>query len=47
MGIRSGILIGIVLLLTIRVLFIVMDYFKINLQRISLGGFDYFLRDAG
>ncbi|MEP7729320.1 efflux RND transporter permease subunit [Marinomonas primoryensis] len=38
MGIRSGILIGIVLLLTILGTFIVMDYFKINLQRISLGG---------
>jgi multidrug efflux pump subunit AcrB len=31
-------LIGIVLLLTILGTFIVMDYFKINLQRISLGG---------
>ena len=38
MGIRSGILIGIILLLTILGTFIVMDYFKINLQRISLGG---------
>ncbi|WP_394181007.1 efflux RND transporter permease subunit [Marinomonas posidonica] len=38
MGIRSGILIGIVLLLTILGTFIVMDYFQINLQRISLGG---------
>lgn len=38
MGIRSGILIGIILLLTILGTFIVMDYFDINLQRISLGG---------
>jgi len=38
MGIRSGILIGIILLLSILGTFIVMDYFKINLQRISLGG---------
>lgn len=38
MGIRSGILIGIILLLTILGTFIVMDYFKISLQRISLGG---------
>ncbi|MEO9653834.1 efflux RND transporter permease subunit [Marinomonas sp.] len=38
MGIRSGILIGLILLLTILGTFIVMDYFKINLQRISLGG---------
>jgi multidrug efflux pump subunit AcrB len=38
MGIRSGILIGIILLLTILGTFIVMDYFHINLQRISLGG---------
>ncbi|MCV2401879.1 efflux RND transporter permease subunit [Marinomonas sp. C2222] len=38
MGVRSGILIGLILLLTILGTFIVMDYFKINLQRISLGG---------
>ena len=38
MGIRSGILIGLILLLTILGTFIVMDYFHINLQRISLGG---------
>lgn len=38
MGIRSGILIGIILLLTILGTFILMDYFEINLQRISLGG---------
>ncbi|WP_369919570.1 efflux RND transporter permease subunit [Marinomonas polaris] len=38
MGIRSGVLIGIILLLTILGTFIVMDYFHINLQRISLGG---------
>lgn len=38
MGIRSGILIGLILLLTILGTFIVMDYFNINLQRISLGG---------
>ncbi|GAB3486321.1 efflux RND transporter permease subunit [Marinomonas epiphytica] len=38
MGIRSGILIGLILLLTILGTFIVMDYFSINLQRISLGG---------
>ena len=38
MGIRSGLLIGLILLLTILGTFIVMDYFSINLQRISLGG---------
>ncbi len=38
MGIRSGILIGLILLLTILGTFIVMDYMAINLQRISLGG---------
>ncbi|TPE48226.1 efflux RND transporter permease subunit [Maribrevibacterium harenarium] len=38
MGVRSGILIGLVLLLTILGTFIVMDYFNIDLQRISLGG---------
>ncbi|MFT2111249.1 efflux RND transporter permease subunit [Marinomonas sp. 2405UD68-3] len=38
MGIKSGILIGLILLLTILGTFIVMDYFSINLQRISLGG---------
>ncbi|RDL44125.1 AcrB/AcrD/AcrF family protein [Marinomonas piezotolerans] len=38
MGVRSGILIGLILLLTILGTFIVMDYFNINLQRISLGG---------
>lgn len=38
MGIKSGILIGLILLLTILGTFIVMDYFAINLQRISLGG---------
>ncbi|MFT2097422.1 efflux RND transporter permease subunit [Marinomonas sp. 2405UD66-6] len=38
MGVRSGILIGLILLLTILGTFIVMDYFSINLQRISLGG---------
>jgi len=38
MGVKSGILIGLILLLTILGTFIVMDYFSINLQRISLGG---------
>ncbi|ADZ92659.1 AcrB/AcrD/AcrF family protein [Marinomonas mediterranea] len=38
MGIYSGILIGLILLLTILGTFIVMNYFGINLQRISLGG---------
>ena len=38
MGIKSGLLIGLILLLTILGTFIVMDYFSINLQRISLGG---------
>lgn len=38
MGVRSGILIGLILLLTILGTFIVMEYFNINLQRISLGG---------
>lgn len=38
MGVRSGILIGLILLLTILGTFIVMDYLSINLQRISLGG---------
>ena len=38
MGIKSGILIGLILLLTILGTFIVMEYFAINLQRISLGG---------
>ena len=38
MGVRSGILIGLILLLTILGTFIVMQYMQINLQRISLGG---------
>lgn len=38
MGVRSGILIGLILLLTILGTFIVMQYMGINLQRISLGG---------
>lgn len=38
MGVRSGILIGLILLLTILGTFIVMEYMEINLQRISLGG---------
>ncbi|OOV87476.1 efflux RND transporter permease subunit [Oceanospirillum linum] len=38
MGVRSGILIGLILLLTILGTFIVMQYLGINLQRISLGG---------
>lgn len=38
MGLKSGILIGLILLLTILGTFIVMDYFNIDLQRISLGG---------
>lgn len=38
MGLRSGVLIGLILLLTILGTFIVMQYLGINLQRISLGG---------
>ncbi|MBB1489097.1 efflux RND transporter permease subunit [Oceanospirillum sediminis] len=38
MGLRSGVLIGLILLLTIMGTFIVMQYTGINLQRISLGG---------
>ncbi|OPX55101.1 Multidrug efflux pump subunit AcrB [Oceanospirillum multiglobuliferum] len=38
MGVRSGVLIGLILLLTILGTFIVMQYLGINLQRISLGG---------
>ncbi len=38
MGLKSGVLIGLILLLTILGTFIVMDYFNIDLQRISLGG---------
>ncbi len=38
MGVRSGVLIGLILLLTILGTFIVMQYMGINLQRVSLGG---------
>ncbi|TXZ33054.1 efflux RND transporter permease subunit VexK [Vibrio cholerae] len=37
MGLRSGLLIGLILLLTLLGTFIFMQYFKIDLQRISLG----------
>ncbi|KZX69729.1 multidrug transporter AcrB [Vibrio sp. HI00D65] len=37
MGLRSGLLIGLILLLTVFGTFIFMQYFKIDLQRISLG----------
>ncbi|EJL6393803.1 efflux RND transporter permease subunit [Vibrio navarrensis] len=37
MGLRSGLLIGLILLLTVLGTFIFMLYFKIDLQRISLG----------
>ncbi len=37
MGLRSGLLIGLMLLLTVFGTFIFMQYFKIDLQRISLG----------
>lgn len=37
MGLRSGLLIGLVLSLTVFGTFIVMDFYAINLQRISLG----------
>lgn len=38
MGIKSGLLIGLILSVTILGTFIVMDWFSISLQRISLGG---------
>ncbi len=37
MGLRSGLIIGVILLLTVCATFIFMDIFTINLQRISLG----------
>ncbi len=37
MGLRSGLIIGFILLLTIAATFVVMDYYKITLERISLG----------
>ncbi|MEC4606561.1 efflux RND transporter permease subunit, partial [Bacillus paranthracis] len=37
MGLRSGLLIGLILLLTVFGTFIFMQYLKIDLQRISLG----------
>lgn len=37
MGLRSGLLIGLILLLTVFGTFIFMQYFRIDLQRISLG----------
>lgn len=37
MGVRSGVLIGLILLLTVMGTFIFMKFFSINLQRISLG----------
>ena len=37
MGLRSGLLIGLILLLTVSATFIFMKYFQIDLQRISLG----------
>lgn len=37
MGLRSGLIIGFILLLTIAATFVVMGYFEITLERISLG----------
>jgi multidrug efflux pump subunit AcrB len=37
MGLRSGLIIGFILVLTIAATFVVMDYFQITLERISLG----------
>ena len=37
MGLRSGLIIGFILVLTIAATFVVMDYFAITLERISLG----------
>ena len=37
MGLRSGLIIGFILLLTIAATFVVMGYFQITLERISLG----------
>ncbi len=37
MGLRSGLIIGFILLLTISITFVFMDYFQITLERISLG----------
>ncbi len=37
MGIRSGVIIGFILLLTIAATFVVMNYYHITLERISLG----------
>jgi multidrug efflux pump subunit AcrB len=37
MGLRSGLIIGFILLLTIAATFVVMGYYKITLERISLG----------
>ncbi len=37
MGLRSGLIIGFILLLTISTTFVVMEYYQITLERISLG----------
>lgn len=37
MGLKSGVLIGFILLLTVLATFLIMDWFSIDLQRISLG----------
>jgi multidrug efflux pump subunit AcrB len=37
MGLRSGLIIGFILVLTIAATFVVMDYYQITLERISLG----------
>ena len=37
MGLRSGLIIGFILVLTISITFVVMGYYKITLERISLG----------
>ena len=37
MGLRSGLIIGFILILTIAATFVLMDYFQITLERISLG----------
>ena len=37
MGLRSGIIIGFILMLTISISFVIMEYYQITLERISLG----------
>ncbi len=47
MGLKSGILIGLILLLTVLGSFIFMKLFAIDLQRISLGRTDHRTGYAG